>query len=843
VLTAATRQSTGVRPGAYRNLGELILDASSRFGDDTAFQIRRGFRQERYTFRDVDEQARRVAAWLMERGLRVGDRAAVWALNTPEYAFLYFGAWIAGIVVVPIDVRTRQEVLDRFVTAAKPRLAFKSRLLEGHFGAPVAETFDLEDLPALVSGTPPLSVLPDFASDSLCEIAFTSGTTGVPKGVMLTHANLLAELAALRTAFPLERSYRALSVLPMSHAFEQVIDLLLAYSFGVRVTYVPRVNAVTIGRALREERITCLVLVPQMLRMLFNAIEGRALRENKALWEWAHRIADRLPFPLRRLLFRRVHHALGGHLEFFGSGGAPLDLKLATAWERMGVPVLEGYGLTETSAASAINNWQARRLGTVGKPVPGVEMKIGEDGEILIRGPTVTPGYWENSELTSRSFLDGWFRTGDIGSFDAEGFLRISGREAFKIVLPDGRNVYPEDVEQALNLHPLVKESVVVGVERDGAEAVHAALLTTAPERADEIVRETNRRLAAHQQIRGYTVWQEDDFPRTPILKVDRRAVRETVEQEAGTRSVKPAEDVEGSDPLTMLIARLAERSANEVRGDAELEGDLGLDSIGRVELLAVVEEEMGRIVDELAVGPQTTVDELRTLVAVGAASGAAGAPARWLRSWWARGIGAGLLWIAFRLQDRWMHIEIVHPERAASLPLPSIVIFNYQGPFAPLVLLRALPQHVRKRVASAADARIWQGKERWQGLLAALAGQAFPFVKSGGAVRQSLEELGRWLDDGYAVIISPEGEPEQDGAFRPFLGGTGLMAVEMRVPIVPFKLEGYHKLFPRDPRYPYLPNSRGSIRLIIGEPFTLERGTSYQEATARAEQALIEAH
>ena len=214
---------------------------------------------------------------------------------------------------------------------------------------------------------------------------------------------------------------------------------------------------------------------------------------------------------------------------------------------------------------------------------------------------------------------------------------------------------------------------------------------------------------------------------------------------------------------------------------------------------------------------------------------------ARWPRAWWARLIGRLLLWIAFRIQDRWMQIEVVHPERAAWLPFPSILIFNYQGPYVPLAMLRAIPPRLRSRVAIAVSDRLWRGRDRWQGPLVALGVQGFPFATSGGAVRPSLEELGRWLDDGYAVIISPEGEPERDEELRPFLPGAGLMAVEMQVPVVPFRVECYGRLFPPDPPFPYLPNKRGRVRLIIGEPISFPKGTSYREATERMRQALID--
>ena len=514
-----------------RNLGEWVLGTARAFDDDVALRIRRGDRVLSLSYAQVGAYARKVAAWLAAQGLRPGDRVAVWAPNMPEYAVLYFGSWLAGMVVVPIDVRTRQDVVQRFVTTAAPRLGFTSEQIEGRFGSPVARTFALEDLLTLVEPATATASFPEVGHDSLCEIAFTSGTTGVPKGVLLTHGNLLAALNAMRLAFPLKRSYRTLSVLPLSHALEQVINLLLAFNFGVRQTYVARPSPESLTRAMRDDQITCFIAVPELLRIMLAGIERQVRRQGAwRRWQLAHRVAGRLPFALRRLLFRQVHRALGAHLLFLGSGGAPLDLKLASAWERMGIHILEGYGLTETTGPASINNWVNKRLGTAGKPLPGVDIRIGDDGEVQIRGMTVTSGYLDNAELTARSFSDGWFRTGDIGFFDADGFLHISGRDVFKIVLADGHKVYPEDVEQMLNRHPLVRESCVVGVEGEHGVVVHAAVLTDQPDRAYEAIRDTNRLLAPHQQVKGFTVWQEADFPRTPMLKVDRKQVRLAVE-------------------------------------------------------------------------------------------------------------------------------------------------------------------------------------------------------------------------------------------------------------------------------------------------------------------------
>jgi long-chain acyl-CoA synthetase len=840
-------------------VGDVILRAAAEHGERIAFRARRGFQLQSLSFRAAADLALRVGAWLHEQGLRPGDRIAIWSPNLPEYAVLLFGAWLAGVVVVPIDLRTTQEVADRFVAAAAPRLGFRSRAGGGAFGPPVAGVVELEDLFDLVRDRPGLGPSglprPRLRPDALAEIAYTSGTTGVPKGTVLTHANLLAELRALQVTFPLDSRDRALSLLPLSHVYEQVTDLLLAVSAGIRMTYLPRPGSVTILRALQEEGITCFTLVPEMLRVLLAGVEREVrARGGEGRWRAAMALAPRLPRPVRRLLFRPVHRALGGHVRFIACGSAPLDEKLATAWEAMGIPIYEGYGLTEVSGVATLNNWRAKRLGTVGRPLPGVEIRVAGDGEILIRGPTVTSGYFNAPELTAAAFRDGWFRTGDVGRFDADGYLRILGRQAFRIVLADGRNVYPEDVERALNGHPLVRESCVVGVERARGEVVHAVLLTDHPERRHEIVREINRALEAQQQITEVSVWPEPDFPRTPMLKVDRARVRAALGEGRPVASTgDPLQDL-GADPLASpvparsadsllaILAELSERPAATIREEAQLEKDLGLDSIGRIEVLTRIEEDLGVVVDELELGPQTSVARLRDLVAAGEPTTAPAPRVRWPRVAWARLLGRGLLWITFRLQDRWMEMEVVHPERIAEIPFPSILIFNYQGPYVPIATLRALPPHLRSRVAVAADARIFQGRDRWQGWLAALIAQAFPFVKSGGAVRAGLEELARWLDDGYAVIVSPEGNPEEGGQLLPFLPGTGLVAVEMQVPVVPIRVDGYHLLFPgRDLPFPYFPNRRGRFRLIIGRPVRLPRGLSPHQATERLRQALIE--
>lgn len=824
-----------------------MLEAAASYGSRTAFRMRRGYRLQSFSYSEAGRLALLTGAYLSERGLVPGDCVAVRSPNLPQYAILYFGAWLAGVVVVPIDVRTGPEVEARFLEAARPRLGFRSGSLPGRFPDTVSETVALEELFDLVAGAKPDWRPPTVEPGQLAEICFTSGTTGVPKGVLLTHANLIAQIEGLQEAFPLDPDYRALSLLPLSHVYEQVVDLLLAFSSGVRMTYLPRINPAALLRALQEERITCFVLVPELLRMVLSGIEARAAtRSGPRRWELALRLGGWLPYPLRRLLFRQVHRALGGSVIFIGCASAPLDQKLATTCERMGIRIVEGYGLSEIAGAASLNTWTRGRSGSVGRPIPGVALRIAADGEIQVQGPTVMQGYLGQPELTARSFTaDGWFRTGDVGRLDADGYLYVSGREAFKIVLPDGRKVYPEDVERILNAHALVRESCVVSLAGPTGESVFAVLLTEDGDKAAAIVSSANRELEDHQQITGFSVWDQPDFPRTPILKIDRKLVQGAV-QRGSSAPAKAAVTVAATDLVTALAGRLAAaegRSISGVNEESRLQEDLGLDSIGRLELLAALEQELGVVVPEIDVGPRTTIGELKQLVAKASPEAPYRAGQRWPRSAWARVLRRLFLWISFRLQDRWMQMEIVHPERAARIPLPSILIFNYQGPYVPLAMLRALPRAVRSRVACAADSRLWQGHDRWQGWLVALAAQAFPFVKSGGGdVRSGLEEMARWLDDGYAVIASPEGNPEYGGELLPFLSGTGLMAVEMQVPVVPFTVDGYHLLFPPPGLpWPYLPNRRGRFRLIIGEPVRLTTGISPKQATLLLQQAMID--
>jgi long-chain acyl-CoA synthetase len=321
---------------------------------------------------------------------------------------------------------------------------------------------------------------------------------------------------------------RALSVLPLSHMFELTIELAI-FRCGASIVYARSLVPDTLLRLLGSQHVTCMVLVPQALQLFMNGIERQVrMQKKERQWELLHRIARWLPFRLRRVLFSAVHKRFGGHFRFFVSGGAYLPPKLAERWENMGFRVMQGYGSTECSPVVSVTPYDDHTFESIGKPLPGIEVRIAEDSELLVHGPNVAQGYWKNPEATAAAFQDGWYYTGDLGSKDDKGRLYLKGRKKNLIVLANGLNVYPEDIENILLTNPAIKDAIVIGLmEGDSGPHVHAILLMEDPSQAKAAIHQANKQLAPHQQIRGYTIWPETDFPRTHTLKVKRPEVLE----------------------------------------------------------------------------------------------------------------------------------------------------------------------------------------------------------------------------------------------------------------------------------------------------------------------------
>jgi long-chain acyl-CoA synthetase len=534
----------------------LITVSGQRFGPRLAMTLARESNSENWTYSDLYRYARRVARMLQAQGIAPGDRVIIWAPNGPRWVGSFFGCMLAGVIVVPLDVKSTAEFVGKIAAQTEPRLLITSRSSASSSDLPAIPCQAVEDLDAALPEDDPAWTPHAVQPDDVAELVFTSGTTGAPKGVMLSHSNILSDLEAakkelgdLETLYKIHTSnriFRMLSLLPLSHMFEQIAELFYVLSIGAAITYVDSLQPSTIFKAMREGAVTGIPVVPQVLGLFMTGLEREVRKQGKwTSWERGQRIAPYLPIFLRRLLFRDIHARLGGRLDFFICGGAYLDPALAQKWENLGIKVVSGYGMTEASPIVAVNSLARRNLQSVGKAVSCNEIRIAPDGEILLRGSNITRGYWHNEQATAAAFEDGWFKTGDFGRFDDEGYLYFKGRKKNLIVLSNGMNVYPEDIENALMQEHGVNDAMVIGREANNDVELHAILLLQHKTDPEPIIKNVNRKLAAHQRLKGYFVWPERDFPRTHTLKPKRDEMLRTFEAaRAGEKPDAPATSV-----------------------------------------------------------------------------------------------------------------------------------------------------------------------------------------------------------------------------------------------------------------------------------------------------------
>src|SRR5215213_1937869 len=523
------------------NINSYLEDYLRR-GGETAFAHRRGLRLVRWSYGRVAEAAYRFARELESRGVEKGERVLLWAANGPEWVAAFFGCALRGAVLVPLDVESAPDFVTRVEAQTQARLLLVSAETKQRAAALELPTLALEDFEeALARRSPAPFEARDVGTDDLLEIIYTSGTTAEPRGVCLTHRNLLANLAPLEEEMRkymrwirLVRPLRFLCLLPLSHVFGQFMGILVPQLTGGEVIFQDALNPSEIVNTIRGRRVSVVVTVPRLLDSLREHVERREearaglaeLRRRVESAEGAH--------PLKRLwLFRRVHRYFGWKCWAFVTGGATLAAGTETFWRRLGFAVVQGYGMTETASLVTVNHPFKTGRGSIGKTLKGQELKLDESGEILVRGANVSPGYWRGGAPhvdVPPGEEGGWLRTGDLGAMDEAGNIYFRGRMKDVIVTAAGLNVYPEDIEAALNRQPEVKLSAVVGVEgARGPEPLAVLILNDAGADPAAAVERANLALARHQQVRRWQVWPEADFPRTPTQKVRKRDILERI--------------------------------------------------------------------------------------------------------------------------------------------------------------------------------------------------------------------------------------------------------------------------------------------------------------------------
>jgi long-chain acyl-CoA synthetase len=817
----------------YPHFG-AFLTAIGRYDGKLALAMKPFLRVEKITYADLCAAAYRTAHFLQAKGLTKGDRIMIVAPNQPRWVELFLGAQLLGVIVVPVDATSNAHTVQTFAAQTKPRMLFRGRAVLSDLEVDI-ETMVLEELRQATDEQPNKPPHLKLTGEEPSVIVFTSGTTAAPKGVVLTQPTILANVEGVRAAFKLKPSWRFLSILPLSHMYELTIGCLTLLSAGCGIFYVAHITPSAIARGLKEYRITSILAVPQVVTLFLQRIRQTAAAQGQTKkLEHALHVARVLPMWLRRLLFRKVHQQLGGALRFVNTGGAPMPPDVARTWERLGIKVVQGYGLTETAPVLTLNSLKHRQAGSPGRPLPNLEIRIGNDGEIEARGPSVFHEYWHNKTATKDAFTsDGWFKTGDVGVLK-HGYLYIQGRAKFAIVLSNGLKVFPEDVEVAAEKQTAWKDICVVGVRRPSGEAVHAVIISDKDDATiDRTMQAVNSQLESFQHITHWVRWPEDTFPRTRLLKVDRKIVQAWANKQRDQSN--GAAQTTSSDALTSIIQLVLEQPRARVRDNDRL-ADLGLDSLRRLAVVSLIEERLGVSVGEAAITQHTTVADLRALIAKGTPDDHDLVRPRWpyMPGWHA--LGNGVREILFRALLRiWVHQTTVGREHVRGLRGPALFIFNHVDGFDVPVVYNALPYRLRSRTAIAFADDILS-KHLFVDAIPRLAYGAFNFARKEPYL-PTLEYVGELVDRGWNIAIAPEGKLSPDGTQQPFKSGIGLLAVEMSVPVVPIKTRGLFGVMPLGGNT--FPKKRSHVEVRIGKPITFAPHTPYAEATHKLEQII----
>jgi long-chain acyl-CoA synthetase len=853
-----------------------------------------GYRVRTYSYADIAALARAFARRLRTHGIGKGETVVVWSENRAEWVVALWGALLEGAVLVPIDYRASAEYLERIAEKVSARVVLVGQevdraALGGSFPIwPISElsanpgTLDLAN-----AGTPDLKVGPTpspttsnrgepprppsnpIEPTDVAEIIFTSGATADPKGVVITHRNILANIVPIEREVMKYRKYgrpffpiRFLNLLPLSHMFGQAMATFVPPMLPGVVVFIHGYNPQEIVKQIKSRRVSVLVCVPKVLDVLRDHVL-RVVPEAEATG-----IEQSEHWLKRWWRYRRVHRLFGWKFWSIVVGAAPLDPELEAFWSRLGYVVVQGYGLTETAPIVTLNHPFRTSRGTVGAPIAGVEVRIAPDGEILVRGDNVTTGYYRAPDETARAFEDGWLHTGDVGTIDAEGRLTIRGRKKEMIVTPEGLNVFPEDVERALEAQPGVREAAVVGASATGAaaeERVHAVLVVEPGASVEAIVAAANAGLEDYQRVRGVTAWPGPELPRTEgTRKLKRRDLQRWVAQgssaAAAPARVKTVEDV----VRRFVVGR-------DIQPDTPIEA-LGLSSLERVELMMALEEAFATTMDEVAFAGARTMGELSALVGSEArdqrpevtpqlASGlrppASGPrpPASepidfpsWNRSLPAQTIRRISLatWI-LPIARIFARIEVDGREHVERLTGPVLFAANHQSHMDTPAILAALPGRYRYRLAPAMAKEFFKahffpeqfGRRAWftnslNYYLASLFFNAFPLPQREAGARQTLRYIGELFGQGYSVLIFPEGLRTQAGEIGAFRAGVGMIASRLGVPVVPIRLEGLDKVLHQKAKMA----TPGQVRVAFGPPLHLE-GDDFAALARQVEEAV----
>ena len=802
----------------------------SRLKEETAMAIFRGYRIERWTYGRIADESCRFARELESRGVGPGDKVLLWSENSPEWLVAFWGSILRGAVVVPIDKISTAEFASRIAQQVNAKLLVFSQAVSAvGVAVPSLATQSLSETIARHSSaryvSPPLS-----RSDAL-EIVFTSGTTAEPRGVVISHRNVLANIEPLETEIRKYLRYerifhplRFLNLLPLSHVFGQLLAIFIPPILGATTIFLDSFSPGDLLETIRREQVSVLVAVPRLIESLERELERRSAgRSEQFKKDFA--AAESQHFLRRWWRFRRIHHLFGWKFWALISGGAALPGAVEAFWTRLGFAVIQGYGMTETTALISLNHPFRLGKGSLGKVFPGLEMRVSPAGEILVRGENIASGYWRDQELRPVVEEDGWFHTGDLAELDAEGRLYFKGRQKNVIVTPAGMNIYPEDLERAIRQQAGVKDCVVLGIERDGnAEPCGVLLLDDPAKDPAPIVAAANKSLADFQRLRRWIVWPEPDFPRTPTQKPALPGIRAAVERKFGGQPA-PLD----ANSVANLVARITGRPQSGHSSQSALDQELNMSSLDRVELMGELEERYQVDLSEVKFSDATTIGQVEELLRNPPKAPVEIKYPRWPQN---KFIAAFRIAVYYALVWPATYIlaapRIRGRENLRGVTGPVLVVSNHVTYVDIGWILAALPARFRHRLATAMRGEriatmlrppremnlLERASERISYFLVFALFNVFPLPREAG-FRRSFAFAGDLADRGWNSLIFPEGITTPDGELHPFRAGIGLLAKHLNLPVIPIRLDGLFDM-KKTNRIAHAP---GKVRVSIGAP------------------------
>ncbi len=808
---------------AYKSLIELFDACTRNHAGRVALRITRDGREERYTYADLRECVLRGAAFLVEQGLGPGDHIALIGDNAPEWGMAWFAIQRIGAVAIPLERDLRTRDVPKLLSAGDARallvgdaLAESRPGLVGDLPVPALRFSAMFALGDEEQEADRIARLPTPArGGSVASILFTSGTTGAPKGVMLTHRNFTSLVARLLSVYDIGEEDGALSVLPLHHSFEFTTGFLLPLSRGAQIAYLEELSPESLTRELKKGHTTCMVGVPALWDLLRRRIlapfaerSPRAEDLIVALIDALHLLRDDTGVNLGPAVFLPVHAAFGGRLRYLISGASAISESTWKTFRGLGFHMAQGYGLTEAAPVLTVTSPTGRvPVGSAGKPLPGIAIRIREPdasgvGEVMARGPNVMAGYYRNPEATAEALTaDGWLATGDLGRMDDEGNLFLVGRRKEVIVDSGGKNVYPEEIEDIHAAPELIREMAVVGLPDGMAEQVAAVVVpreATAEARAgiEAHFRHVGATLPIHKRVKTLE-FREEPLPRTATRKVRRVELVRWLASRRREAARQRGEEAGADDRLLKLVARVAERPVSSVRMDSSF-AELGFDSLMVNELATALEAEFGQSVPPEALANMATISELPP----GLQGSAPSSPRRRkeersaeeirvppaIRQMGKAGLGQA---------QRWLYDQLLETTITGRASIPThthfLVVANHGSHLDTGLVRRALGDAASNLVTLAAadyffDNRI---KRTFFGNFTSLV----PMERR-GSLRESLDTAAGYLDTGHSVLIFPEGTRSRSGRMAPFRRGFAHLAFRCGVGVLPVHLDAW-RAFP----------------------------------------------